>query len=112
MTKKEKLIKDRVKQIRVETDPLVISTSELEAHHCNEQAHNGGRISLDNMFGELPHEHAFSHYIEAEVTIDPLEKKKNYWSVSAILRRCNHEQTVEYIEMVNTRRKRQSRRSN
>lgn len=66
-------IKDRLRQLRIETDTAITPTTRLEVNHL-EQVHNGGANTKENLFALTMPEHALFHKIEGDLATDQKEK--------------------------------------
>lgn len=89
--------KERVKQIRVETDPAVIGRR-LEAHHIDPLYE---RPEKEKLIGLTLPEHAQIHRLMANNGENP---DGNFWATKEIVKRMTYQELNEFNRMINVRK--------
>ena len=95
--------KDRLKQIRRESDPTT-ENEQLEVHHWNGLNCQGG----EDIYPLTRAEHAYAHYLDLESDV-PENKPIHRWSISEIIKRMFNHELKELNEMVEVRSSRRRR---
>jgi len=93
-------VRKRVKEIRRESDPST-KGKRLEAHHID-SVHEGGRTTLENLYGLTLAEHASVHRLLAQMGKD---ERANWWATSKIVQRMTPDELAEFNDMLRKKKR-------